>query len=159
MKLARIRAIEARAAAHRRCPTNLDLIPAYSQVVVGDDKDVFIMTPEEVVQILPTSWWDKFAAKRRLVMKATHGKFGIRRVGRDFIVTFVGWLAVDRFMNNPDSSDVVLLESERRHDHEEGLQQQTKSRRRQDGGNYFVLLGGVACRTLNTLMPPGSKRS
>ena len=68
---------------------------------MSGDKDVI---QEEIVQILPTSWWDTFAAMRVLVKKATHGTYGIGRVERDdFIETFAGRLAVNRYINNQES--------------------------------------------------------
>ena len=74
-----------------------------AQVVMSGDTDAFVVIPKEIVQVLPTDWRDKFAAMRIPVMKATRGMHGIGRVGRDFIETFAGWLAVDRLINNPDS--------------------------------------------------------
>ena len=93
----------------RLISTNLDLIQAYSQVVMSGDKDAFIVIPNEVVQILPTDWRDKFAALRRFVKKATRGVYGIGRVGSDSSETFAGWLAVDRIINNPVSRAMWLV--------------------------------------------------
>ena len=61
---------------------------------MSGDKDAFIVIPNEVVQILPTDWRDKFAALRRFVKKATRGVYGIGRVGSDSSETFAGlWIA------------------------------------------------------------------
>ena len=70
---------------------------------MSGDKGVFIVIPQEMVQILPTSWRSKIVAMRRSVVKAEHGMNGIGRVGRVFIETFACCLAVNHFINNPQS--------------------------------------------------------
>ena len=46
-------------------------LQAYSQVVMSGDDDVFIVIPEDDVLILPTSWRDKFAARRPVMNEHT----------------------------------------------------------------------------------------
>ena len=59
--LSGVRVVEARAAAHKRRTTGIDLVAAYTQIPMGGDRPYYIIVPQLVFQIMTaddnvTSW-------------------------------------------------------------------------------------------------------
>ena len=87
-----VRVVEARAAAHKRRTTGIDLVAAYTQIPMGGKRPYYIIMPQVVHQIISREENAKYLTVRTPVRKILKGWYGIPRVGADFIMTFGGWL-------------------------------------------------------------------
>ena len=65
-----MRVVEARAAAHKRRTTGIDLVAAYSQIPMGGDCPYYIIVPQLLYQIMTSDDNVKYAGFKQPVRRA-----------------------------------------------------------------------------------------
>ena len=96
------RVVPSRAAAYGRVTESIDLIAAYPQVVLGRNIKHYIIIPiclKHVVHPEERALFDKL---RRPVCECRGAVSGFARSGRDFIMSFAGWLIMNRWLTVPE---------------------------------------------------------
>ena len=75
--MAAIRVIEARANSYSREPTGIDLIKAYSQILIGREKQIAVIPPEAIISCLSDKIKASVKGLRAPVYIADGGIYGI----------------------------------------------------------------------------------
>ena len=92
------RTVPARVAAYGRVTESIDLIDAYPQVVMGGEIKHYIIIPECLRRVMPPEEKALFDKLRRPVCQCKGAVYGFARSGRDFIMSFAGWLITNRWL-------------------------------------------------------------
>ena len=95
---AEARIVLARAAAYGRVTESIDLIAAHPQVVLGGNIKHYIIITECLGRVMPPEERAMFDKLRRQVCKCRGAVYGFVRSGRDFIMSFAGWLIMNRWL-------------------------------------------------------------
>ena len=107
---AEARIVPARAAAaHGRVTESIDLIAAYPQVVMGGEIKHYITIPECLRRVMPPEEKALFDKLRRPVCQCKGAVYGFARSGRDFIMSFAGWLIMNRWLTVPEAPALHVL--------------------------------------------------
>ena len=148
--------LDARAAAHQRCPASLDVIQAYSQVVMSGDTDVFIVDSQRTRADLVINLAAQVCGEPK-TRSESNTRYVRHRVHWNRLRRNICWMASRESLQQQPwvSCDAGVLEGTRRpHDNEESLQQQRKTRRRHIGratSSYWAALHVEAVEESNTL--------
>jgi hypothetical protein len=97
-----VRVVEARAAAHRRKTSGIDLVAAYTQIPMGGDRPYYVILPQVAFQIMEEKDAVKYKGFRQPVRRALKAWYGIPRSGTDFIKTFGAWLRLIKWQRVPE---------------------------------------------------------
>ena len=106
---AEARIVPARAAAYGRVTENIDLIAAYPQVVMGGEIKHYIIIPEWLRRVMPPEEKALFDKLRRPVCQCKGAVYGSAWSGRDFIMSFAGWLIMNRWLTVPGAPALHVL--------------------------------------------------
>ena len=101
--------VPSRAAAYGRVTESIDLIVAYPQVMVGGDIKHYMKIPECLRRLMPPEEKAMFDKVRRPVCECTRVVNGFARSGRDFIMSFAGWLIMNRWLTVPEAPALHVL--------------------------------------------------
>ena len=97
-----VRVVEARAAAHGRRTSGIDLVAAYTQIPMGGDRPYYIILPQVVFQVMEEKDAAKYKGFKQPVRRALKAWYGIPRSGTDFIRTFGAWLQLLKWQRVPE---------------------------------------------------------
>ena len=103
---AEARIVPARAAAYGRVAESIDLIAAYPQVVLGDNIKHYIIISNCLKHVMHPEESALFDKLRRPVCEC---RDGFARSGRDFIMSFAGWLIMNRWPTVPEALALHVL--------------------------------------------------
>ena len=106
---AEARIVPARAAAYGRVTESIDLIAAYPQVVMGGEIEHYLIIPECLRRVMPPEEKALFDKLRRPVCQCKGAVYGFARSGRDFIMSFAGWLIMNRWLTVPEAPALHVL--------------------------------------------------
>ena len=87
---------------------NIDLLAAYPQVVMGGEIKHDIIIPEFLRRVMPPEEKALFDKLRRPVCQCKGAVCGFAWSGRDFIMSFAGWLSMNRWLTVPEAALHVL---------------------------------------------------
>ena len=79
------RVVEARAAAHRRQTTGIDLTAAYTQIPMGGTRHYYIILPQIAYQVMNEEQAKRYSGFKQPVRRTLGGWHGIQRAGTDFV--------------------------------------------------------------------------
>ena len=96
-------------AAHGRVTESIDLITAYPQVVLGGNIKHYIIIPDRLKHVMPSEERALFDKLRRPVCECRGAAYGFARSGRDFIMSFAGWLIMNRWLTVPEAPALHVL--------------------------------------------------
>ena len=105
---AEARIVPARAAAYGRVTKSIDLFAAFPEMKLGGDTKHYIMIPECLRRVMPPEDKAMFD-KRRSVCECRGALYGLARSGRGFIMSFAGWLIMNRWLTVPEAPALHVL--------------------------------------------------
>ena len=97
---AEARVVPARAAAYGRVTESIDLIAAFPQVVPGGNIKHYIIIPDCLKRVIPSG---------REHCSTNCDAHVVARSGRDFIMSFAGWLIMKRWLTVPEAPALHVL--------------------------------------------------
>ena len=97
-----VRVVEARAAAHRRQTTGIDLTAAYTQIPMGGTRHYYIILPQIAYQVMNEAQAKRYSGFKQPVRRTLRGWYGIQRAGTDFVKSFGAWLQILRWKVVPE---------------------------------------------------------
>ena len=106
---AEARIVPTRAAAYRRVTESIDLIAAYPQVVLAGNIKHYIVIPVCLRRVMAPEERAMFDKLRRPVCECRGAVYGFARSGRDFIMSFAGWLIMNRWLTDPEALALHVL--------------------------------------------------
>ena len=106
---AEARVVSARAAAYGRVTESIDLIAAYPQVVLGGSVKNYITILDCLKDVMLLEERAMFDKLRRPVCECRGAMYGFARSGRDFIMSFAGWLIMNRWLTVPEAPALHVL--------------------------------------------------
>ena len=106
---AEARIVRAKAAAYGRVTESIHLIAAYPQVVLGGNTKHYIIIPDCLQHVMPLEERALFDKLRRPVCECRGAVYGFARSGRDFIMSFAGWLIMNRRPTVPEAPALHVL--------------------------------------------------
>ena len=106
---AEARIVPARMAAYGRVTEGIDLIAAYPQMVLGGNMKHYIIIPDCLKQVMLPEERVLFDKLRRPVCECRGVVYGFARPGRDFIMSFAGWLVMNRWLTVPEARAMHVL--------------------------------------------------
>ncbi len=102
------RYIEARAVAHQRDQESVDLIQAYSQVLLGGATPYFFVVPAEILALLEPNERARFKIFKRPACPIVNGVYGIGRAGYDFVRGLAAWLITTKWIQVPEEPALLV---------------------------------------------------
>ena len=106
---AEARIVPARSAAYGRVTESIDLIAAYPQVVMGGEIKQKIIITKCLRRVMPPDEKALFNKLRLPVCQCKGAVYGFARSGRDFILSFAGWLIMNRWPTVPEAPALHVL--------------------------------------------------
>ena len=106
---AEARIVPARSAAYGRVTESIDLIAACPQVVMGGEIKQNKIIPKCLRRVMPPEEKALFDKLRRPVCQCKGAEYGFARSGRDFIMSFAGWLIMNRWPTVPEAPALHVL--------------------------------------------------
>ena len=91
------RVAEARAAAHRRRTTGIDVTAAYTQIPMGGSRYYCILLPQVAYQVMDEADALRYRGFKMPVRRTLRGWYRIKRAGTDFVKSFGAWLQLLRW--------------------------------------------------------------
>ena len=88
---------------------SIDLIAAHPQVVLGGSIKHYIIIPDCLKHVMPSEEIALFDKLRRPVCECRGAVYGFARSGRDFIMSFAGWLIMNRWLTVPEAPALHVL--------------------------------------------------
>ena len=103
------RIVPARAAAYGRVTESIDLIAAYPQVMLGSNIKHYTVILECLRRVMPPEEKAMFDKLRRPACECRGAVHGFARSGRYIIMSFSGWLIMNKWLTVPEAPALLLL--------------------------------------------------
>ena len=97
------------ASAYARVIVSIDLIAACPQVMLGGNIKHYMLIPECLRHVMSPEEKAMFDKLQRPVCECRGAVYGFARSGKDFIMSFAGWLIMNKWLTVPEALALHVL--------------------------------------------------